>query len=100
MAPVASLLALIAAVLLLQKVAAFNPEIISGLSTLNKRDVVADLGPRLSKGAVIYSPSSPNWANESSRWSVYHAPTWNYVVVPETEKDIAETVSSLSQYKL
>jgi hypothetical protein len=70
---------------------------VSDAIIFNKRDVVAGLGPLLSPGATIYTSSSPDWANVSSRWSVYSEPTWDYVVVPETEKDIATTVRDESQ---
>jgi len=59
---------------------------------LSERDIVSGLGAQLSSGAAIYTPSSPNWANESSRWSTYSQPTFNYVVVPALENDIAVTV--------
>lgn len=61
-------------------------------SFLSKRDVVSSLGPHLSPDAVIYTPRSPSWANESSRYSTYHQPTFNYVVVPAVEEDIIITV--------
>jgi hypothetical protein len=64
------------------------------VDALEKRDLVDALGPQLSSGASIYTPISPEWAEKSSRWSTYSAPTFDFVVVPAVENDIAVTVST------
>lgn len=64
------------------------------INTLEKRNLVTTLGPQLSSGASLYTRSSPEWAEQSSRWSTYSAPTFDLVVVPAVENDIAVTVTT------
>ena len=63
------------------------------------RDIVSSLGPQLSPGAAIYSPSSPQWANETTRWSSFDQPTFVNVVVPATQADIVATVRFQSLFE-
>jgi hypothetical protein len=64
------------------------------VNSLEKRNLVTTLGPRLSYGASLYTPSSPEWAAQSSRWSTYSAPTFDFFVVLAVENDIAVTVTA------
>ncbi|KAM5349276.1 hypothetical protein ACJ41O_005783 [Fusarium nematophilum] len=50
------------------------------------------LAKKLSKAAKIYFPGSDEFVQASTRWSVLETPKVNIVVVPGTEKDVAETV--------
>jgi hypothetical protein len=54
---------------------------------------VDQLGKKLSKAAKIFFPGSNEFLQASTRWSVLEVPKVNIVVVPGTEKDVAETVS-------
>jgi hypothetical protein len=63
------------------------------INTLETRDLVTTIGPQLSSGASIYTPNSQGWLQQSSRWSTYSAPTFNFVVVPAAESDIVVTVT-------
>ncbi|KAI8411283.1 hypothetical protein FOFC_07877 [Fusarium oxysporum] len=53
---------------------------------------VDQLGKKLSKAAKIFFPGSNEFLQASTRWSVLEVPKVNIVVVPGTEKDVAETV--------
>ncbi|TAQ85444.1 hypothetical protein B7494_g6222 [Chlorociboria aeruginascens] len=68
------------------------------------RDVAASnissLGRQLSSGAAIYTPSSPQWANQTSRYSSYQQPTFNYVVVPAVEQDIILTMKYAESHNI
>jgi hypothetical protein len=64
------------------------------VNTLEKRNLVTTLGPQLSSEASIYTPSSLEPAEQSLRWSTYSAPTFEFVVVPAVENDIAVTVTT------
>lgn len=63
------------------------------LGGICQRDT-AELGNRLSANAKIYQPGSAEFDAASIRWSNLKAPTVNLVVVPATENDVAEAVSS------
>ena len=65
------------------------------VNTFEKRNLVDTLGPQLSSGASLYTPSSPAWAAQSLRWSTYSSPTFEFIVVPAVENDIAVTVTIL-----
>jgi hypothetical protein len=82
------------------RLAAFMACLSAASAFIVERDIMASLGPHLSPGAAIYSPSSPDWANESSRWSTYDQPTWVNVVVPAVESDIVATVSTQSLFAI
>lgn len=67
----------------------------SGFSPLppSKSTVQLGLGPRLSKGASIYFPNSPDFTNYTERWSTSTESDFAVVVVPAVDQDVAETVS-------
>jgi hypothetical protein len=52
------------------------------------------LGRKLSSTAHIYFPGSDEFVLASKRWSQLGAPKVDIVVVPGTERDVSETVSS------
>lgn len=54
------------------------------------------LAPKLSKCAQIYFPGSDSFTDAVVRWSNLEVPVANVVVVPCTENDVVETVSSLA----
>ena len=58
--------------------------------------VQKDLGPLLSKGATLYFPGTPQFANATSRWSAYAEPQIAVVVEPATAEDVSTTVRSLA----
>ena len=64
-----------------------------------ERDIFSSLGPQLSPGAAIYNPSSPQWANETARWSSFDQPTFVNVVLPATQADIVATVRVQSLFE-
>jgi hypothetical protein len=72
--------------------AAFLACICVASALLVERDIVSSLGPQLSPGAAIYNPSSPQWTNETARWSSFDQPTFVNVIVPATQNDIVATV--------
>ena len=55
------------------------------------------LGPLLSKGATLYFPGNPQFANATSRWSAYAEPQIAVVVEPATAGDVSTTVRSLER---
>ena len=61
---------------------------------LVERDIISSLGPQLSPRAAIYNSSSPQWANETARWSSFDQPTFVNVVTPATQNDIVVTVNA------
>ncbi|KAM0559928.1 hypothetical protein ACHAPJ_003878 [Fusarium lateritium] len=60
----------------------------------------SQLGKKLSKSAKVYFPGSPEFEKATTRWSVLDSPKVNIVVVPGTEKDVAETVKYANSKKL
>ncbi|PKS05902.1 hypothetical protein jhhlp_007733 [Lomentospora prolificans] len=58
------------------------------------------LGRHLSRSAKIYFPGSEEFAKASQRWSVLESPKVDVVVVPGTEKDVAEAVKFANKAKL
>lgn len=54
-----------------------------------------ELSKKLSSAAKVYYPGSDEFEKASTRWSNLELPTVNIVVVPSTENDVVETVSSL-----
>ena len=63
----------------------------------NVSSVQQDLGPLLSKGATLYFPGTPQFANATSRWSAYAEPQIAVVVEPATADDVSTTVRSLER---
>ena len=62
-------------------------------SYYGQAETVKTLWRRLSPNSKIYLPQSPEFDRATARWSALEAPNVNIVVVPGTEKDVAETVS-------
>jgi hypothetical protein len=56
-------------------------------------NISVDLTPRLSDGAHIYFPGSPQFNEATSWWSGYMKPAFRAVVQVATENDVSETVS-------
>jgi hypothetical protein len=55
--------------------------------------MIAELGPRLSSGALIYFSGSEEFDTLTERWQLYAPPTFVAVVVANTEQDVQFTVS-------
>ena len=62
---------------------------------LTPNTVISELGPRLSQGTLIFGPSSPAFANATSRWITYIQPDIEVVVEVGAESDISKVVSNL-----
>lgn len=63
----------------------------------NASSVQQGLGPLLSKGATLYFPGTPQFANATSRWSAYAEPQIAVVVEPAIAEDVSTTVRSLQR---
>ncbi|KAL8704812.1 MAG: hypothetical protein Q9201_002044 [Fulgogasparrea decipioides] len=66
----------------------------------SQADTQRQLGPLLTSGATIYFPDSPQFANATSRWSVYAEPKIAVVVEPASAKDVATTVQFASKHNI
>ena len=55
--------------------------------------MTGELGPRLSRGALIYLSGSEQFDTLTERWQLYAPPTFIAVVVACTEQDVQLTVS-------
>jgi hypothetical protein len=55
--------------------------------------MVGQLGPQLSKGALVYFSGSDEFNNLTERWQLYAPPTFVAVVVARSELDVQLTVS-------
>lgn len=53
-----------------------------------------ELSEKLSSSAKAYYPGTDEFKAANERWSNLDVPTVNIVVVPGTENDVVETVSS------
>ena len=65
-------------------------------STPNIFQIQANLGPKLSKGASLYFPSSPGFSNHTERWSAATEGDVLVVVEVRCEKDVETAVCSVS----
>ncbi|KAL7621047.1 hypothetical protein AAE478_008359 [Parahypoxylon ruwenzoriense] len=45
----------------------------------------------------IYTSDWPQFANETTRWSTYSAPTFDLILIPETEEEISNALALFSQ---
>ena len=63
--------------------------------TPNILQIQADLGPKLSKGASLYFPSSPEFASHTERWSAATEGDVLIVVEARCEKDVETAVCSV-----
>ncbi|PYH85967.1 FAD-binding domain-containing protein [Aspergillus uvarum CBS 121591] len=61
-------------------------------AALGLANITAELGPRLSPGARIILPNSPDFTDATRRWSPFAEPRFTVVVDVATEQDVAETV--------
>ena len=76
----------------------FQPNLIT------RRDLTADtvqreLGPILSNGTLIFGPSSPAFANATSRWITFVQPNIQVVVEVAAESDISKVVSNIATFR-
>jgi hypothetical protein len=55
--------------------------------------MVAELGPRLSSGGMVYFTGSEEFDTLTERWQLYAPPTFIAVVEARTEQDVQFTVS-------
>jgi hypothetical protein len=55
--------------------------------------MVAELGPRLSPGGVVYFMGSEEFDILTERWQLYSPPTFIAVVEARSEQDVQYTVS-------
>jgi hypothetical protein len=55
--------------------------------------MVAELGPRLSSGGLVYFTGSEEFDTLTERWQLYAPPTFIAVVEARTEQDVQFTVS-------
>lgn len=60
---------------------------------LKDNTVKRELGPLLSSGTLIFGPSSPAFANATSRWITFVQPDIQVVVEVAAESDISKVVS-------
>jgi hypothetical protein len=63
---------------------------------LTANTVEIELGPLLSSGTLIFGPSSPAFANATSRWVTYVQPKIEVIVEVAAESDIAKIVSNVA----
>lgn len=61
----------------------------------SRSTVQLGLGPRLSRGASLYFPNSPEFANYTERWSATAMAEFAVVVVAAVDRDVAESVCIL-----
>jgi hypothetical protein len=55
--------------------------------------MVAELGPRLSSGGLVYFTGSEEFDTLTERWQLYAPPMFIAVVEARTEQDVQFTVS-------
>jgi hypothetical protein len=65
-------------------------------AALSSFQVASELGPLLSKGALIFGPEDPRWANATERYQTYLPPNIRIVVEPAVEADVPIIVRCLS----
>ena len=71
-----------------------SPDGFPDISAMREMPDLDALVPKLSKTAKVYYPGNDDFNVGSARWSAASNPHVNAVVVPGTEEDVAETVSS------
>jgi len=67
-------------------------------AALTASDIQRQLGPKLSKDAVIYAENDPRFHNATERWQAYMPPTINVVVEPGVEEDVSKIVSQVIDF--
>lgn len=55
--------------------------------------MTGDLGPQLSKGALVYLPGSDQFDTLTERWQLFAPPTFVAVVAAKSERDVELAVS-------
>lgn len=65
----------------------------------NDAEALANFKSKLSAATKIYFPGSEDFTRASKRWSMLETPQVNVVVVPATDKDVAEIVRLFSASK-
>lgn len=73
-------------------------EIIARNPTPNILQIQADLGPKLSEAASLYFPGSPEFGNQTERWSAATESDVLIVVVARCEKDVETAVCSVVSF--
>ena len=63
--------------------------------TLTAAEIQRELGPKLSKNAVIYAENDPRFEEATARWNAYMPPRINVVVEAGIEEDIPHIVGFL-----
>ncbi|KZF25316.1 FAD-dependent oxidase [Xylona heveae TC161] len=58
-----------------------------------RADISSTLGPKLSPGAQIILKGSPEFVNQTIRWTTLGAPTYQAAVEVVTEQDVVETMN-------
>ncbi|KAI0098683.1 hypothetical protein GGR51DRAFT_576935 [Nemania sp. FL0031] len=56
--------------------------------------------PPLPGNLTFYSPSWPEWNNYVSRWSIFSAPSFSYLFLPETADQLSQGLAYLSRNHL
>jgi hypothetical protein len=63
-------------------------------------EIQQNLGPQLSRNASIYFPGGSQFAEATSRWSVYDQPNISVVVEVATAEDVAATIKYANRVHL
>lgn len=67
---------------------------------LTSQEVRRELGGQVSRGTLIYGPSDAEFANLTSRWTVYSKPDVQVVIEPAAELDVSTIVRFHTYYYL
>ncbi|KFY38282.1 hypothetical protein V495_06663, partial [Pseudogymnoascus sp. VKM F-4514 (FW-929)] len=67
-------------------------------ATTRVHEMTSNLGPRLSRGALIYTPGSDQFDALTERWQLFAPPTFIAVVVAKTEWDVVLTVQQANKF--
>lgn len=62
-------------------------------ATVRIQMMAGELGPRLSRGALVYLSGSEQFDTLTERWQLYAPPKFIAVVVARSEQDVQLTVS-------
>lgn len=61
-----------------------------------ERATAPTLNFHISSNASIITPDSPEWVDDTTRWSTWSAPTFSVAFLPAEEKDVSVGVSGLN----
>jgi hypothetical protein len=67
---------------------------------LTSQEVRRELGGQVSRGTLIYGPADAEFANLTSRWTVYSKPDVQVVIEPAAELDVSTIVRFHTYYYL